>query len=704
MIKLKNILEFSWCDKDYGGIPPGGGFGYNTEYEVGLQTILEAAHCILGSIDRSLGKSTSITSTEAEHIAQEIYIIKKTLLEYGKPLYLNLQRNEFSQNIISNLINVSQKISPSVKKYMNSFSNLKDKIDKITFEIGMETYRFALMVYSAAAKTFEETHPKSAFRDIGVWNSFEKLDKLINFLTSKDKSLLTEAITDEQAKAAIDFLKEKVNTGPFKNMVYLAGGPVRDMIMGKTPKDIDLTIVSNSIFGALKFTSWLAKEMGNYKGPTTPPPTFPSHIEVDDYGAPKSTPLENDPAFIKAVKDYNNYYSLYSNPVVFPRFGTAKVDLTGIYNGVNLEGVDVEAVSARKEFYEKGNRKPIKVLPGTLSDDVFRRDFRCNSLMLDLTSGQIHDLTGEGINDIKKGKLVTTSDPEIIFREDPLRMLRAIRFMVQKGFSLSKETEENIKKNAEWLKFISRERIRDELDKIIVTKDPSTAFRKLNELGLLKYVSPELAQMIGMTQNAHHTDDVFDHTMAVLDKTPPELIRRRMALFHDIGKLVTRTVTKTGVHFYGHEEAGPDVIQKVMSNLKYPQIDIDAVKLGCKYHMKLKHGGDDASKLSDATLREFKIEMGEYLEHLLDVIHADNISHADSSTMPGQIEMVRQRLRQENMKMDKVTLPITGEDLIAMGIEPGPRIGKIMKSLRKAWYKNPYMTKQQALNIAKGIR
>ena len=135
MIKLKNILEFSWCDKDYGGIPPGGGFGYNTEYEVGLQTILEAAHCILGSIDRSLGKSTSITSTEAEHIAQEIYIIKKTLLEYGKPLYLNLQRNEFSQNIISNLINVSQKISPSVKKYMNSFSNLKDKIDKITLRL-----------------------------------------------------------------------------------------------------------------------------------------------------------------------------------------------------------------------------------------------------------------------------------------------------------------------------------------------------------------------------------------------------------------------------------------------------------------------------------------------------------------------------------------------------------------------------------------
>ena len=93
-------------------------------------------------------------------------------------------------------------------------------------------------------------------------------------------------------------------------------------------------------------------------------------------------------------------------------------------------------------------------------------------------------------------------------------------------------------------------------------------------------------------------DDVFDHTMAVLDKTPPELIRRRMALFHDIGKLVTRTVTKTGVHFYGHEEAGPDVIQKVMSNLKYPQIDIDAVKLGCKYHMKLKHGGDDAYYLT----------------------------------------------------------------------------------------------------------
>lgn len=526
-------------------------------------------------------------------------------------------------------------------------------------------------------------------------SKWEMLNAVIN------EQLLMEAITDEQAKAAVAFLKKMVMNGPFRGQVHLAGGPVRDMIMGKTPKDLDLSVVSDTIWGALKFTTWLANQMGNYKGPSGPPPTFAKHIQVDDYGAPKFTPYENDPAFIDAIERYDAYYAQYSNPVIFPKFGTAKLNLTGLFNGVDLTGVEVEAVSARKEIYEPGNRKPIQVLPGTLEDDAKRRDFRANSLLMDLTTDKIFDVTGKGIEDIKNRVLVTTSDPELIFREDPLRMMRAVRFMVQKGFDISPETAANIKKNAAWLKFISRERVRDEIDKILVTKDPGAAFRKMNELGLLQYVAPEFQQMIGMTQNVHHEHDVFDHTMAVLANTQPELVRRRIALFHDIGKLVTREVTPTGVHFIGHEMEGPAVAEKIMTDLKYPKTDIDAVKLGIQHHMKLKHGGDDAVKLSDKSLRKFKIAAGQYLEHVLDVIHADNVAHASASAMPNQVAAVRKRLETLDIKeVDKPTLPITGNDLIAIGIKPGPVIGKILSAVTDAWYENPSITKDQAMQIA----
>ena len=520
--------------------------------------------------------------------------------------------------------------------------------------------------------------------------------------TKKESTLLMEAITDEQAKAAVGFLKKMVTEGPFKGQVHLAGGPVRDMIMGKTPKDLDLSVVSNTIWGALKFTTWLAQQMGNYKGPSGPPPTFAKHIQVDDYGCPKFSPVHNDPAIVDAIERYDAYYAQYSNPVIFPKFGTAKLNLTGTFNGVDLTGVEVEAVSARKEIYEPGNRKPIQVLPGTLEDDAKRRDFRCNSLLMDLTTDNVFDVTGHGVEDIKNRVLITTSDPEIIFKEDPLRMMRAVRFMVQKGFNIAPETEANIKKNASWLKFISRERVRDEIDKILVTKDPGAAFRKMDELGLLQYVAPEFKQMMGMTQNVHHEHDVFDHTMAVLAKTNPELVRRRIALFHDIGKLVTREVTPTGVHFIGHELEGPAIAEKIMTDLKYPKVDIDAVKLGISHHMKLKHGGDDAVKLSDKSLRKFKIAVGQYLEHILDVIHADNTAHASASAMPNQVAAVRKRLDTLDIKeVDKPTLPITGNDLIAIGIKPGPVIGKILSAVTDAWSENPSITKDQAMQIAR---
>lgn len=478
----------------------------------------------------------------------------------------------------------------------------------------------------------------------------------VNVLTynSLKKEMVMED-TEKLAEASLSFLMKMVQSGPFRGKVYLAGGAVRDMVMGKKPKDLDVVVVSKDIEGGMKFAIWLAQQMGNYKSPN-------------------------------------------SNPVLFPNFGTAKVNLTGVHNGVPLDGMEVEAVASRKEEYTPGSRKP-KVVPGTLADDVFRRDFRANSLIFDLTTGEILDLTGKGKEDIKNGIIHTTSDPEIIFKEDPLRMLRAVRFMVQKGWKIDTETEESIKRNVHQLKNISMERIRDELNKMLITSQPENAIRKMKDLGILPYVSPELQRAVGMTQNKYHVHDVFSHTLEVLKNTKPELVQRLMALFHDIGKVASRSETPTGVHFYEHEDVGEIMADSILRKLKYPIEVIDAVKQGVKNHMKLKQGGDDAVKLSDKSLRKFKIELGDNLENVLGLIHADNIAHADASAMPNQIEKVRQRLKVLDIQVKKPNLPINGNDLIQMGVKQGPMIGQILSTVTDAWFENPNLTRDDAMAI-----
>jgi poly(A) polymerase len=476
--------------------------------------------------------------------------------------------------------------------------------------------------------------------------------KVMDFI-GEEKTQVMEANQDE---AALDFLKKMVRTGPFASQVYLAGGAVRDMVMGQVPKDLDVVVTNNGKEGGMKFATWLAQQMGNFKEG--------------------------------------------SNPVLFPVFGTAKVVLTGEHNGVSLDGFDVEAVFARKEVYTPGSRKP-EVFLGTIQDDAFRRDFTTNSLMMDLTTGEILDLTGQGKNDIKAGIIRTPSNPDEIFGQDALRMFRAIRFATKYDWNIDPATWEGIKNNLNNLGNTSMERVRDELDKILLTKNPARGIRLLRDVGLLPHVAKELQQAVGMTQNVHHKDDVFDHTLEVLKKTKPELVNRLTALFHDIGKVATRAETPTGVKFYQHESVGAEIVERILRDLKYPTEIIDAVKAGVANHMRLKQGGDDAAQLTDKALRKFKIDLGNNLEAVLDVIHADNISHADASSMPNQIERVRQRLQSLDITVTKPNLPINGNDLIALGIPKGPKFSQILAAVAEAWFENPNVTRDQAIEIAK---
>jgi poly(A) polymerase len=469
----------------------------------------------------------------------------------------------------------------------------------------------------------------------------------------KLKQLLKEGAKE---LAIEDFLKNIIHGTEWENKVFIAGGYVRDYVMGKDPKDLDLMI--NKKDGGIEFANWVTKRVGNYKEG--------------------------------------------SNPVVFPRFGTAKFNLNGIvHNGMDLTGTDIEAVMPRSEQYTAGSRKP-EVGFADLQGDAERRDLTVNSLFKNLSTGEILDLTGKGMEDLKKGVVRTPLEPSKTFTDDPLRMLRVVRFYAKYNWKLPGYIIKALKANAKQLENISAERIQDELNKMLMTANPDKAVKLLKVTDLLQYVIPELKQAVKMTQNHHHKMDVFGHTLDVLKKTKPVLAQRLMGLFHDIGKVVTRSVTPTGVHFIGHESAGADIAEKVMRRLKYPTEVIQAVKTGVANHMRLKHGGDTAVDLSDKTLRKFVADVGEQLENVLNLIAADNVSHSDTSSMPNQIDFVRNRLKSLETTTAKPKLPITGFDLMKeLNLKPGPIFTDIMKAVTDAWFENPKLTKDEAMDIAR---
>jgi len=462
-----------------------------------------------------------------------------------------------------------------------------------------------------------------------------------------------------EGKIVLRFLKNIIKNTKWEGKIFIVGGYVRDEIMGIDPKDLDFVVYGN-ISAGIDFSTWLAQKLNIYK---------------ED-----------------------------SNPVIFPSYGTAKLSL--VNNNMGLPNIDLEFVAPRKEEYTAGSRKP-KVTNGDLTDEVIRRDLTINSLLRNISTNQILDLTGKGLNDIKQGIIRTPSEPDVIFKDDPLRMLRAIRFTVKYNFKIAEGILESIIKNSNWINSISKERIQDELNKILVTDKVVEGMELLRTTGLLKYIIPELDQMVGMMQNSHHKEDAYQHTLSVLRNTQPTLISRLMGLFHDIGKVATKSIGSDGeVHFFDHENVGEQLTRKIMTRLKYPNDIIDIVALGVKSHMSLKHGTDDASKLSDKTLRKFSAASGGNLSDFLDLIHADNMSHSDTSSMPNQVNFIRKRIEQLKAPSSQsdIKLPINGNDVIAMGVKQGPLVGKIMNTIQDAWYENPDLTREDALKIVNDMK
>lgn len=415
---------------------------------------------------------------------------------------------------------------------------------------------------------------------------------------------------------------------------YLVGGYVRDLFLERPTNDIDVVVVGSGVHMAEAF----AAEIG--RG---------CHLSV------------------------------------FRNFGTAQV---------KWQNTEVEFVGARRESYSRGSRKPV-VEDGTLEDDQLRRDFTINALAVCLNKDRLGELVApfDGLTDLAEGIVRTPCDPDITFSDDPLRMMRCVRFATQLNFRIDDSTFEALVRNKERISIISSERIIDELNKIILSPIPSRGFVDLHRAGLLQLIIPELAALDCIeTRNGRAHKNNFYHTLEVLDNLAAggaELWLRWAALLHDIGKPRSkRWEPSIGWTFHNHNYLGEKMIQPLFRRLKLPLDDrMKYVKKLVGLHMRPIAIADD--EVTDSAVRRLLFEAGDDIDDLMKLCEADITSKNETRkrNFLHNFALVRQKLIdiEEKDRIRNFQPPIDGEEIMAMfGLPPCREVGTLKMSLKDA--------------------
>lgn len=414
---------------------------------------------------------------------------------------------------------------------------------------------------------------------------------------------------------------------------FVVGGYVRDILLKRESKDIDFVCVGSGIA--------LAERVAEALGP---------NVRVN----------------------------------VYKNFGTAQVV---------LDDLNLEFVGARKESYRSESRKPI-VEDGTLEDDQKRRDFTINALAIRLNEKGFGELVDpfNGVEDLKNKLIKTPLDPAITFSDDPLRMMRAIRFASQLNFDIDSDTFQAIADQCKRLKIVSHERITDELNKIILSPVPSYGFKLLFQSGLLNVFFPEMVLLHGVEYvggNAHK--DNFYHTLQVLDnvaKVSDDLWLRWAAILHDIAKPQTKRYDKVhGFTFHGHEDKGARMVPGIFRRMKLPLNDrMEFVQKLVRMHLRPI---PLAKNVTDSAIRRLLFEAGDDIDALMKLCRADITSknHDKVNRYLRNFDIVEQKMAEVEAKdnIRNFQPPVTGDEIIArFNLPPGRIIGEIKEQIKEA--------------------
>ena len=415
---------------------------------------------------------------------------------------------------------------------------------------------------------------------------------------------------------------------------HAIGGFVRDKVLNRPCKDIDISCVGDGIELALKSAELL---------------------------------------------------KINRNVNIFKNFGTAMI---------RSRGFVIEFVGARKESYNSDSRKPF-ITPGTMMDDLLRRDFTINTLSINLNNFNHAEITDhfKGLEDLKNKIIRTPQDADITFSDDPLRMMRAIRFATQLDFQIENNTLDAITRNTERIKIVSAERITDELQKIIASDRPGVGFRLLFDTGLLKIVFPELQDLHGVeTIDTQSHKDNFFHTIQVLDNLAEKtqnIWLRWGALLHDIGKARTKRFNEgEGWTFHGHEIVGANMTFNIFKRMKLPlDAKMKYVQKLVKLHLRPMALVNEI--VSDSAVRRLLFDAGDDIDDLMLLAKADITSKnlAKINTIINNYNLVIQKLKdvEEKDKLRNWQPPVSGEVIMdAFGLKPGKEVGNIKNEIREA--------------------